>query len=347
MSIDKLHVMGNYTMSAILNRSQGPFTVELRDVHVSARTGLAVARGGHLRASHIVMDISFGSIAMNFENLGFLGAMFQGIVNNIGDFLFDSIKPYILKEAYTKLRAEIDSKLDEVAGDMQFPNSISPLDMVIADARKKVRAMDVDPYQVKDYNATVSVFEVKLVNTWVTGISSFYRVGNISLSMDNNTVVADFEIGTQKLDGRTQWDISAIGGLMSRAGTASFSVEYISGRIVLAQPMDTRKRPQMKSLDLEVGNIQVRCNGAGTLDYAIEFTVNILPNLLRYQILDAIEGPLKEKIQEELNKVNVEGIIKENLHKVDEMQEKGFKLSSLKAPEVVDERYDDDDFFNF
>uniref|UniRef100_A0A2H1WHE6 SFRICE_032319 n=1 Tax=Spodoptera frugiperda TaxID=7108 RepID=A0A2H1WHE6_SPOFR len=335
MTIDVLQARGNYTMSTWLNRAQGPFTVDVTGLKIIARATLGVERDGKLRAQDIVIDLSFSTIAVNFENLGFFGGMFQGIINTVGNFLFDSIKPYVLKEAYTKVRAEINTRLDAVAGDMQFPNSISPLDMVIIDVRKKVRDMHLDPYKMKDYNATVSVFTVSLTNTWITGISAFQRVGNITFQLENNTAIADFDIGTQRLEGRTQWDISAIGGLLSRAGTASFSVEYISARIILAQPLDTRKKPVFRDIDLEVGNIQVRWNGAGTIDYVIEFTVNVLPNLLRYQIMDAIEGPLRERVQQELDKLNVEEMIKEELPRLDAMQGSGFKLSDFKESSVV------------
>lgn len=348
MNIDTLQARGNYTLSTWLNRAQGPFTVDVSGLKITARANLGVERDGKLRAQDIVIDLGFRTIAVNFENLGFFGGMFQGIINTVGNVIFDSIKPYVLKEAYTKARAEINAKLDEVAGDMKFPNSISPLDMVIIDVRKKVRDMKLDPYHIKDYNTTVSIFTVALSGTWITGISSFQRVGNITLKMENQTAIADFEIGTQKLEGRTQWDISAIGGLMSRAGTASFSVEYISARIILGQPLDTREKPIFKGIDLEIGNIQVRWNGAGTIDYVIEFVINILPNLLRYQIMDAIEGPIKEKMQQELDKINVEEKIKNDiLPKLDQMEGKGFKLSSLKDPETENKVYDEDEFFNF
>ena len=348
LTIDALQARGNYTMSTWLNSARGPYTVDVTGLKIKANAGLGVERDGKLRAQNIVIDLNFDTIAVNFENLGFFGGMFQGIINSVGSFLFDSIKPYILKEAYTKARTEINNKLDEVVGDMQFPNSISPLDMVIADARKKVRALGMDPYKVKDYNTSVSVFGVALTGTWLTGISSFQRVGNLTLKIENKTAIADFEIGTQKLDGRTQWDISAISGLMSKAGTAQFSVEYISARIVLGQPLDTREKPEFRSLDLEVGNIQVRFNGAGTLDYVIEFAVNVLPNLLRYQIMDAIEAPLREKIQQELDKMDVEDMIKQKLPKVDEIQASGFKLSTvLVGTDLPEEAYDEDEFFNF
>lgn len=347
MLIDKLTARGNYTMVSWFQKASGPYTVDITGLKILAHANLGVERDGKLRAQDMQIDLAFSTINVNFQNLGFFGSMVQGMINGLGSVIFDAIKPYVLKEAYGKGRDEINKNLEEVAGDMQFPNSISPLDMVIADLRKKVRNMNMDPYQIKDYNATVSIFAVTLTRTWVTGLSSFHRVGDIILKMENNTAIADFEIGTQKLEGSAQWEITALSGLISRAGTASFSVEYVSGRIVLAQPLDTRKKPEFRGLDLEVGNIQVRCDGAGTLDYVIEFAVNILPNLLRYQIMDAIEGPLREKVQQELNKLNIEEMIKQELPKVDEVQETGFKLSQLRGPESVEEPYSDDEFFNF
>jgi hypothetical protein len=44
---------------------------------------------------------------------------------------------------------------------------------------------------------------------------------------------------------------------------------------------------------LEVGNIAVYSDGLGTMDYVLEILVNILPNLLRKQIVDFLEEPLR------------------------------------------------------
>jgi len=135
----------------------------------------------------------------------------------------------------------------------------------------------------------------------------------------------EIQVGTQKLKGTTHWEVAMVGGIMSRAGTASFSVEYLKVEIALSQTMDTRNAPQLDDIQLELGNIQIRCDGAGTIDYIVEFAINVLPNLLRYQIMDALESPLKMRIQEALNTVNVEEVIHENLPKLDEQQRNGFK----------------------
>lgn len=75
----------------------------------------------------------------------------------------------------------------------------------------------------------------------------------------------------------------------------------------------------------------MRSDGAGTIDYIFEFFINVLPNLLRYQIMDALENPVKVKIQEELDKINVERFIKNNIPNIDKMRQNySISLSDLK-----------------
>lgn len=45
--------------------------------------------------------------------------------------------------------------------------------------------------------------------------------------------------------------------------------------------------------------------------------------MIRYQIMDAIENPAKSRIQEELNKIDVEKVIRE---KIPEFEKLGFKM---------------------
>lgn len=95
-------------------------------------------------------------------------------------------------------------------------------------------------------------------------------------------------------------------------------------QVVVNQTTDTSNPPVLDDIQLELGNIQVRFDGAGSIDYLIEFGVNVIPNLLRYQIMDALENPIKMRVQEVLNTVNVESIVQENLPKIDEYEKKGF-----------------------
>lgn len=77
LRIEKLEVLGNYTMSALFSRSSGPFNVTLSNVYIEGLAKLEVERGGQLQAQNIDMDIIFQDISMNFQNLGFFGNIFQ------------------------------------------------------------------------------------------------------------------------------------------------------------------------------------------------------------------------------------------------------------------------------
>lgn len=318
LRIETLEVLGNYTMSTWFSRSSGRFNVTLSNVYIEGHAKLEVERGGQLQAQNIEMDIMFQEIAMNFENLGFMGSIFQGIINSVGTFVFDSIKPFILSEVNTNIRGDVNKQIRALP--QRFPNSISPLDMALAEGRRTVRDMGYDPYHFPDYNHTVGIFRVDLTHTWSSGISSFYRVGNVSVRMEDNVVFVGLHVGTQRLKGQCLWEVSVGGGLLSRAGSSSFTVEYIQVKTELSQPLDTRKRPVLRDLDMKVGNIQIRMDGAGTLDYVIEFVVNVLPNLLRYQIVNAIEGPIKVRVQDILDTIDVEELIEEKLPELDNLQ---------------------------
>ncbi|XP_076279661.1 uncharacterized protein LOC143208762 [Lasioglossum baleicum] len=311
LNIRTLEIRGLYTLSSWLSRSTGDFIVVLTGVNVQGVARLEVGNDGKLQAQNIDMDLTFDKIDMDFKNLGFLGSVFQGLINSVGTFIFDSIKPFILKEVNTNMRGEVNKQISQLP--QYFPNSISPFDMAVAEARRQVSDLGYDPYQVRNYSQTNGLFVMTSSHTWVTGLASFYRMGNITLTMENRTVYATIDVGTQEIEGKTHWEVGLVGGFLSRAGTVSFTVQYFRVQVKLGQPLDTRKRPNLEELNLELGNIQARVHGAGTLDYLMEASINVLPNLLRYQIMDAIEEPLKRRIQTELNKVDVEKLIYEKI----------------------------------
>lgn len=225
LTIKVLDVVGNYTIRSWMSSAKGPFTVKLTDVYVKAIATLKVERSGLLEAQDMDMDITFKGIVMDFKGLGFLASMFQGIINSAGTFIFDSIKPFILREVNTNLRNDVNKQVRKIP--QKFPNSISPFDQLLIDIRHKIREAKYDPYKVNDYNTSVGVFDVYLSHTWLYGLSSIHRVGDITFEIRNKTVHALLEVGTQKMEGTSHWEVSLIAGFMSKTGTVSFSVEYL------------------------------------------------------------------------------------------------------------------------
>lgn len=118
------------------------------------------------------------------------------------------------------------------------------------------------------------------------------------------------EVGTQELSGTSNWEVSIAKGMITRGGSIQFTVQHIKVLFEITQPLDLTKKLQINDLQLDLGNIQIRSSGLGTADYLVEFFVNVLPNLLRYQIMDALEKPVMRKIQEFTDRIDVEKLVK-------------------------------------
>ncbi|CAH1716546.1 unnamed protein product [Chironomus riparius] len=309
---ETLRLEGNYSLSSFLARSNGPFHITILNVIVTANASLKTERDGKIKTNEIDTDIQLSRMNVSFSNLGFFASIFQSFANSAGNMLFENVKPYILKDAKAKIRKEMDDNIDKMLGEFGLiPNSISPVDYIIAEARKKVREL-YDPLEINEYENN-GIIGIRIFNTLISGISSFYRVGDLTLKMIDNNLIINLEIGTQEIHGKTTWEASFAKGMITRSGNVQFSVQYIKVFVSLIQPINLQKRVNMNDLQLDLGNIQVMSSGLGTFDYAIELFINVLPNLLRYQIMDAIEKPIINKIQEYANRIDVELLVKDLL----------------------------------
>ncbi|XP_050665578.1 uncharacterized protein LOC126965858 isoform X2 [Leptidea sinapis] len=306
LSIDKLKVKGNYTLNTIFKKYSGNYTADVLGIKTTAIATLGVEKDGRVRVQNISMDISFKNI--------------------------ETIKPYVLKDAYKKVKVEVNKRLEQVATDTVFSNSLFPIDLLLLNARRKAIEFGLDPYKIQDYTSSFSVFNIHLSNTWILGIASFYRIENTTLIMENKTLIFEFNLKTQETQGSSHWGISTMRGFISRSGIANFTLNYICIKVIVAQPLDTRRKPTLRSLSVDVGNFQIRFDGAGTVDYFVELAVNILPNLVRNQVVDAFEDPVRHKIQQELDTIEVEEFIKEQLPKIDRFEAE-VGLKSAMGPE--------------
>lgn len=68
---------------------------------------------------------------------------------------------------------------------------------------------------------------------------------------------SELNLGTQEISGSTDWEVAATKGIITRSGHVQFFVQYIQATVIVSQTLDTRNQPQIKDLQLELGNIQV------------------------------------------------------------------------------------------
>uniref|UniRef100_A0A1B6MI98 Lipid-binding serum glycoprotein N-terminal domain-containing protein n=1 Tax=Graphocephala atropunctata TaxID=36148 RepID=A0A1B6MI98_9HEMI len=314
LSVDVIQVLGKYSIGSLFSRTEGASNTTLIGLYAEGMAKLEVAREGHLEATDISLDLSVTDIDVHLENRGFLGSMLQGFLNTIGTLVFDTMKPFIMNQVNTNILGDVNKNLRDFK--MTFPNSLSPLDMGFAEGRRLVRKMGYDPYKIDDFTHTTGILGLDVTHVWVSGLATFHRVGNITVSMENNTVYIGASVGTQKLEGHCHWKIS-MAGLVSTTGKVGFSIEYLEVNAKVNQSLDVRNKPNLEDLKITLGNFQLQFDGAGTLDYVIEAVINILPNLLRHQIMLAIEVPLKIKMQEIFSDIDVEKTIKTQVQELE------------------------------
>lgn len=257
--------------------------------------------------------MSFSTYALQVD-LTDASSILRPFINGGGSTVLNAEKAHILENINVRLLAEIDHRLSP------FPKitpltHISPVDLAVTEARKFVRQR-FEPYNIADVIDFENPFiKVHIGPVTVHGISKFARVGNISLYMANNTVTIRIRIVTGRLHGNCKWyyDFGEDVGV-KRFGQSNFTVEHLQFEAKINQSVDSRKSPLLDELEIETGPINVKMDGRGSFDYLVEMVVKLLPKMLRYTIIDALEEPLKQKLQSDmLNKINVDRIIEDNM----------------------------------
>ncbi|KAG5666667.1 hypothetical protein PVAND_014682 [Polypedilum vanderplanki] len=310
LTFEKLKITGNYTLSALVQTKRGHFTIVLNEVIVQGSAKFMTAVNGKLRTENILAKVDIGSKLFYFENAGILDYIIQSVLNS--ESLFNNIKEKIIQKSKATIKKIVDDKLDDTLAPLGLlPNSIGPVDFAIAEARKLIRK-SFDPLKINDYETT-GMIGYRIHNTELNGLSTIYRMKDIGVKIEKGLAVANIEIGTSELKGKASWEVSFANGMITRGGKFQFTVNYLKINLIAIQPVDLRKRFRIDDLEIELGNIQILSDGFGTADYLIEFVVNTFPNIIRYQIMDALKRPIIHRILEYTNQHNPEKVLKEKL----------------------------------
>lgn len=311
--MEKLELIGNYSYHDwVMNYYHGGFNVMIWNGFTKCSAELKITTDGELSADKINMDLaSNDKMNIKIENAGLVGLF----VNSMGESLFYAIKPYFFNLMSNNIRDMLNNGLKRI--NITFPNSIKPLDLGVAEFRKFLKNNGFDPHYMADYQYASNIYSVDVTHIAFTGLSSIYRFGDVKMQMENYTVNTVVTAETEVLEGTCEWE-AGIAGILTKSGQSSFTIEYVNIMMSVNQSLDIRKKPKIVDLKVTLGNIQLRMDGAGTLDYLAEAVVNVLPNVLRYQILQAAETPMRRKIQEALDNTDIEKFVLDNLHMMDD-----------------------------
>ena len=152
---------------------------------------------------------------------------------------------------------------------------------------------------------------------------------------ENGSLIVGAQAATQKLQGHFNWHLDF--KLFAPKGKISLQIDHLDVKLGLSQPINVQKKPKLEVLRVNLGNIQVtwtnvicesnwlvlflqaRSSGTGSMDYLIEFAVNVLLNGFRSVVLRTIEKPVTSIIQKELDKLDIEAMIEEQMNKSNDL----------------------------
>ncbi|XP_024084610.1 uncharacterized protein LOC106672535 [Cimex lectularius] len=314
----RMIILGNYTLNAFFLKSKGPFNVTLFDVETSGAVALSRDEDGHLFANESQLDMTFKDTHVDFKNVGMLGHIIQAAVGSVAPMLFDGVKPSLLNEINTKVRKDVNKKLKVIGEKLLTNKTEEPLQIALEEARNYVKNKGYDPYNIKDYVIRHNKLVGNVSHFVLYGLSDFHKVGDINLSMDKGTVQMGIHLVSFALKGKCKFTVG-IGKYWEKSIYTNFTVDHLQIRIYVNQSLDMTQHPVLEDLDLNVGKVKIHMEGIGYFDGLIIVLVNTLPDLIRHIIVDAIEEPLKYKVQEILNRVDMQEVVNKTLPLVDNL----------------------------
>lgn len=324
LKMQRLYVFGNYTLEQMFSRRRsGPFNVTLMDVDTEAIARLEPDDRGQLQAAETDMDMRFADCVLDFKNLGLAASLFQGVISTMGSTLFEGIKPFIIAEVKDNMMADVNAQIRSITGKM--PKTKVPIaDLAVAEGRAYVRRMGYDPYRLADRQIKQGPLTLRITELTVSGLSSFQRLGDIGVQVRSSVLQLSLHVVTDRVTGSLRWQYQMeLIKTYGRSGVTNFTVDHVQVRAVVNQTLDIRNKPVLDRLDMEVGKVTVTMDRQEPLDYVVELAVNQLPSLLRHIIVDALEEPVKGKVQELLDEVQVEKLVEERLPELDRMSDGG------------------------
>ena len=223
-------------------------------------------------------------------------------------------KAHILANVNERLVSEMNTRLASIP---KIPSlmEISPVDLAVLEGRKFVKAR-YEPFVIPRVVDFQNPFvQANLGPISIHGLSKFARVGNVTLSLKDKSIILGLRVITGRLFGSCHWayDFGDQVGFRRKA-QSNFTVEHVQIEAKINQSIDSRKPPILEDLQVETGPVNVKMDRNGNFDYLVELLAPMLPKMLRYLLIDALEDPIRDMIQRDvLSHISIEQIIEENM----------------------------------
>jgi len=314
---------------------KGGANVQIVDLTVTGNAALTITADGHLKMNDFGLDIGFGSIFVNFENLlggGNLGQVVNGLINVLGKTLFDKFKPVIKKELSKAILGEINKalsnvKLSDIQGGLipsgyalneeavsyEAGNANAFLDNILTNARPTIDK-DLDPVDLPNGEAGFSKSilginvhgQAKVFDGYLAGLRTIHRSGDAEMvNTADGAIIINAKLGLSNLQGHYR-ALAKFMNLGPETGV-TIGVSSVSVRISVKQSFVPGAHPELLDFAIEsVGDVLVKLDtGLGPLDFILGGIINLVNNLVKDLIVKIVNEPLKNVIAEQLAHVTI------------------------------------------
>ncbi|XP_042861324.1 uncharacterized protein LOC122246676 [Penaeus japonicus] len=260
ISIPKINLLGQYEWPGWWSTSSGLTNITMTDIQVAANLQFGISAEGLLKADGILITLNYEDLILGFEGLAGEHALLVGAADT---FFSTIIQPLIVGGAQEKLTAVINERLEQRLKGKPFPNSISPIDYLVAKVRRDMRESGKDLISVerKDVDLAWGV-SVQLKNIQIKGLTTLHRTHEVSAQFIDNALFVTIQIGTQQLRAGADWSVSA-SLLPAVGGHLDVEVESLAVTVMAKQPADIRSPPVLREIDVQLGNVDRRWIGSG------------------------------------------------------------------------------------
>lgn len=290
----------------------GDFWMNVSHLQIFAKTGLIKNKYGQLIVSDIELDVENDDIELHFDNLGSqrLSFVMNSILNKLSGLIFNQIKDLVLNGSEGDIKRHINAKLKQLPDAFISGKSEFIFDDLLAKTKLAIKSSGFDPFPLPDTNKSFArslhflTFrgDLKLYNGTLYGISTLIRTGDLIATYKDNYVTLEASLGFDNLTGQMNWSASIMDA--GPAGTASLAVSQISAYLKIRQHLSEGSPPELHDFKIEnINYLWINVRGLGTMDFLLEFIINLISNLFKGLLRIAISGPIKDVVQNELNQM--------------------------------------------
>ena len=132
------------------------------------------------QAADVDIDMTVEDVKLQFDNLGYMARMFQGILNLVGSSVFNTVR----KKALSQLDQVLIEELDKVLKDIpcKFSPATPPIDVALQHASRMAKEMDFDPLRVPPQTLVAAAGSIKM-NTSDMVIYGLSKVKTVTLKL--------------------------------------------------------------------------------------------------------------------------------------------------------------------